>query len=111
LHISANRGDLRYSRNGFERVSQVPVLQAAEVSKAVAMACIDDGVFVNPARSGRVWSDDRMHLRGQSAADLLQVFENAGARPVEVCAVLKDNIDVGIAKHALRANGFHMRRG
>jgi hypothetical protein len=45
------------------------------------------------------------------SADLLQVFNHTRARPVEVGAVFKNYIDVGIAKHGLRADGLHMRGG
>ena len=52
-----------------------------------------------------------MHFGRQPAADLLEIFEHAGARPVKVRSVLEDDVDIGIAEHRLRANGLHMRRG
>ncbi len=42
---------------------------------------------------------------------MLDVFEDAGAGPVEVGAVFEDDEDVGIAEHGLGAHGFHMRSG
>ena len=51
-----------------------------------------------------------MHVLGQSALDLLQVFDDARARPVEIRAVLEDDEDIRIAEHRLRAHGLDMRR-
>ena len=48
---------------------------------------------------------------GNAAAEALNIFKDPRARPVEISAVLEDDKDVGITKHGLRANGFHMRSG
>ena len=65
---------------------------------------VDDGVLVDPARTGCVRADGRMHVRGQTSGDLLQVLGHARPRPVEVGAILKDDEDIGVAEHGLGAN-------
>ena len=52
-----------------------------------------------------------MNARRQAPFDLLQIFEHARARPVEVGAVLEDDENVGIAEHRLRPHSFHMGGG
>ena len=67
-------------------------------------------VLVDPARSGCIGADDRMHAFGQAPGDFLHVFQNTRTRPIQVRAVLKNRIDVRVPKHSLRANRFHAGR-
>ena len=87
----------------------MPVLQAAQVSKTVFAALVDDGVLIHPTCARRIGADRRMHVLREAPADLLQIFDDPQTRPVQVRAVLKNYIDVGVAKHGLRANGLDMR--
>ena len=89
----------------------MPVLQAPQVGKAESAALIDDGIFVDPSCARCIGANRRMHILWQTPAYLLQVFDDPRARPVEICAVLKNHIDVGVPEHRLRAHGFHMRCG
>ena len=52
-----------------------------------------------------------MHARGQATRDLLQVFENARTRPIQIGSVFKDDEDVGVAKHGLCPHGLYVRCG
>jgi hypothetical protein len=67
----------------------MPVLQAAQVGKTVFAALIDDGILVDPACARRIGANRRVHVLRQTPADLLQVFDDTRARPVEIRAVLK----------------------
>src|ERR1041385_5321396 len=67
---------------------------------------IDDQIFVTPPRACSIWADRRMHIRRETALDLLEVFEDPRARPIKVRAVLEDHKYVGVAEHRLRAHGF-----
>jgi len=86
-------------------------LQGAQVGKTALSALIDDGVFIDPACARRIRPDDGMYARRQTTRDLLHVLENARARPIQIGSVLKDDEDVGVTKHGLRAHGFHVRCG
>ena len=59
LHEAADARDLRDAGNGFERVAELPVLQAAQVGQAQAMAAVDQHVLVHPSGAGRVGPDAR----------------------------------------------------
>ena len=54
LHEAAKAGYFSHTRKSLQLIAEKPVLQAAEVGKAVAMMMIDDGVSIYPARAGRV---------------------------------------------------------
>ncbi len=64
LHVTADAGDLRHTGHSFELIAQMPVFETSQIGQAVPVAPIDDCIFVNPARAGRIRADDGMHLRG-----------------------------------------------
>lgn len=47
-----------------------------------------------------------MHALRQPPADLLKILNYTRACPVQICPVLKDDIDVRIAEHGLCTNRF-----
>ena len=109
-HEAADAGHLSHAGDGFELVAQVPVLQRAQVGQAPGVAAVHDGVLVDPAGAGGVRADGRMHVRRKLARDLLQVFDHARPRPVEIGAILKDDEDIRVAEHGLRAHALHVGR-
>ena len=68
------------------------------------MGAIDERVLVDPACAGCIGADGGMHIRGQSSRDLLKIFRYARTRPVEIGSILKDDEDIGVAEHGLRAH-------
>ena len=64
LHEAA---DGRYFRNpfhGFERETQVPVLEGAQLGEVVLPRLVHERVFKDPAHAGRVRADYRVHAFG-----------------------------------------------
>src|SRR5882724_4217457 len=106
---AADAGDLSNPRNGLQGIAQVPVLQATQIGKTMFAALIDDGILIDPTSPRRIGADGRMYVLRQTSADLLQVFDDARTRPIEVRTVLENYIDVGITQHGLRAHSFNMR--
>src|ERR1700731_2290002 len=84
LYEAAYRGYLRNAGHGFERIADIPILQAAEIGETLSMALIDESIFIHPARAGRVRSDHGIDASGKLASNLLQVFQHAAAGPVDV---------------------------
>src|SRR6266852_8598938 len=72
------------------------------------MRTVNDGIFIDPTRSGSVRSNHGRDVFRQNSLKLLNVFEYTRPRPVEVCSVLENNEDVGITKHGLRPNGLNV---
>src|SRR5207302_7498158 len=58
-----------------------------------------------------VGADHGSDIFRQDPLKLLDVFEDAGTRPVEVGAVFEDDEDVGIAEHGLSANRLYVGGG
>ena len=108
-HKAADTGHLCHAGHGFKLIAQIPVLQCAQISQALGVTAIDDGILVNPARAGRIGADGRMNIRRQPSGNLLQVLRYARSRPVEVSVVLKNDEDIGVAEHGLGAHVFHAR--
>ena len=111
LDEAAHRGDLGHPRHAGERVAQRPVLQRAQLGERVPPAAVDERVLVDPADAGGVGPELGGHPRGQPAADALEVLEHAAAGPVEVGAVLEDDVDEGVAEHRLAAHVLDARCG
>src|SRR5271155_4608516 len=104
LYEAADGGDFRNSRHGFERITNVPILQAAEVGETVSMTLVDESIFVNPARAGRVGPDHRTYAGRKLACNLFEVFQHAAPRPIDVGAVFEDDEHIRVVGHRLRAN-------
>src|ERR1700744_6782446 len=49
LHEAADGRDFRDARNGFESVTQMPILQRTQIGEALGAVRVHQGVFVNPA--------------------------------------------------------------
>ena len=111
LDESADGRDFRDTRNCFELIPQVPVLDAAQFGETALVAAIHNHVFVHPPCSGCVRSNDGMNSRGKTPGDLLHVFENARARPIQIGPVFEDDENVGVTEHRLRPHCFDVRSG
>ena len=97
------------SRHGRQLIAKLPILNAPQIGQAMRVVPVNQRVLKYPARPGRIGTKHRFCVRRQPTLNGLQVFENARTRPIEISAVLKDDINVGIGEHRLRANGFDVR--
>jgi hypothetical protein len=88
-------------------VAQKPVLDGAQLGKVVAVAL--QGVFVDPADAGGVGAQGRGHPLGQAAGDEIKVFQHTAAGPVEVGAVLEDDVNEGDAEKGITPHHFGKR--
>src|SRR5271154_3916459 len=61
LYKAADGGYLRNAGHGFERIADIPILQAAEISETVSVALVDESIFVHPAGASRIRPDHRIH--------------------------------------------------
>ena len=110
LHEAADGGDLRDARHARQPSPQIPVLEAAQIRERVPAGLVHERVLEHPADAGGVGPDRRVDAVRQLAADALQVLDDAAAGPVDVGAVLEDDVDVRDAEVGEAADRLHLRR-
>ena len=77
----------------------MPVLERPKLGEVVLSGLIDKSILKNPPDTGGVRSDNRIDPLRQSPSDLVQILDHSRARPVNVCAVLKDHVHKRFAEH------------
>ena len=92
-----------------ERKFQIPVLDGAGVGKIQFLR--HHRVLVDPADAGRVRADRRRHTGGQPRGRAVEEFEHARTRPVDVGAVLEDDVDERHAEEGEPAHDLRSRHG
>src|SRR6266571_4536067 len=65
LYESADWRDFRNAFHGRERVTEIPILNRAQLREIVFAAVINQRVLVDPANAGRIGANDRIHAFGQ----------------------------------------------
>ncbi len=89
-HEAADAGDLGHAVRLGDGEADLPVLRGSELGKRALGR--HHGVLVDPADAGRVGTQRRRHAIGKLALGGGQIFEHARTRPVEVGAVLEDDV-------------------
>src|SRR5260370_2579456 len=79
---SADSGYFSHTRHSLQLITQMPVLQSAQVSEAVFVAAVYECVFVNPPGTGGIGPDCGVDSFGQTAGDLLHLFHHSCTCPV-----------------------------
>ncbi len=110
LDEAADGGHLGDAGHRLQGVAQRPVLVGAELVERVAAATVDERVLEDPADPGGVRPELGLHPLRQARLDLGQVLEHPGARPVDVGAVLEDDVDVREAEVGEAADRLDPRR-
>jgi hypothetical protein len=96
LDEAAEARDLRHALGLGQLVAHEPVLQGAQFRQRIGLA--QQRVLVDPAHPGGVRPQLRRHVRGQAPGGEVQVFQDAGTRPVDIGAVLENDVDEGRAE-------------
>src|SRR3546814_2896157 len=84
-------------------------LQGTKLRQVVPAAFIDQRIFIDPAHTGCVRSKCAARASRQSPLHLIEIFEHAAARPIEICAVLEDHIDEAVAEEGIAAHRLGAR--
>ena len=93
--------------NGFQVVSQVPVLVSAHIRQAVLSGFVHQGILEDPAQARGVRSHFRLHALREARQDRGKIFLRARPCPVDIRAVFEDDVDIGVAEIGEAANGFN----
>ena len=104
LHVAPERSDVGHAGHSPQPVADGPVLQGSQLLEVQPVRAVDHGVLVRPAYAGGVRAEDGSDSRGKLAGQSVHVLEDAAARPVDVRAVLEDDVDkrhpeVGVPAH------------
>ena len=110
LHEAADARHLGHPRRLGQLVAQIPVLQGAQLGQRLVLG--QHGVLVDPADPGGVRAKRRRDAFRQLAGDRIDVLQHPRARPVDVGAVLENDVDEGGAEEGEAAHdlGFRHRQ-
>ena len=108
-HEPADGGHLGDAGHRLHGVAQRPVLQRAQRVEPVRAGAVDQRVLEDPADAGGVRAELGADAFGEPRLDLREVLEHPGAGPVDVGAVLEDDVDVGEPEIREPADGLDLR--
>src|SRR5207248_5089786 len=105
-HHAAQRCDFGHVRHGLELVLQEPVLQRPQLRDVQPVTPVDERVLIDPADAGRIRTERGPRFLRQARLHLVQILEYPRAGPVQVRAVLEQDVDERIAEHGVTAYGL-----
>ncbi len=88
-------------------IAHIPVLDRAQLGQGLVLG--QQRVLVDPAHAGGVGADLRRDALGHAARGEVEVLQHARARPVDVGAVLEDDVDEGRTEEGEAAHHLGLR--
>ena len=116
-HHAADAGHLRHVRDRLQLELQEPVVERAQLADVVPAACGRPARTRRPSRRrSRPGPSEALAPGGQPALHLVEVLDDARARPVRVGLVVEQDVDERVAEERvaadrLRAGHAEHRRG
>ena len=104
LDEAADAGNFGNARHLGELVADEPVLNRAQLRESPL--CPDDGILEHPAYAGRVGPQGWRHASRKLVLGEAEIFQHPATRPVDVGAVIEDDINKGHAEHGEAAHNF-----
>jgi len=98
------------ARHGLHSVAHEPVLITAQLIADVLARPIHERVLEDPAQAGGVRSPVQSSRPPEAATRSWTDTQHAGARPVDVSAVLEDHVDVTESEVGVATNGLDLGR-
>src|ERR1019366_3924916 len=109
-HESAQWRDLGDPGNRFQVVAKVPVLITAQVGETLLTRRVNQGVLKHPSDAGGIRSEFGFDTLGQSRQHVREVFQRAGAGPINVRSFVEDDVNVGVPEVRKPAYILYFRR-
>ena len=106
---AADARHLGHAGDAGQLVLQEPVLDRTQFGEVVPIRL--ERVHERPADAGGVRPERRRHARRQGARHVAQGLQDAAPRPVQVRAVLEDDVHEREAEEGIRAHGSGVRNG
>ena len=109
LHKTADGCHFRHPACLGDLVAQEPILEGAQFGQRLVHA--DHRILIYPADPSRIRADLRGHATGQLAGGEVEILQHPRTRPVNIRAVLENDIHEGCAEHRETAHytGFRHR--
>ena len=111
LDEASHAGHFRYPRDRGQPVAHVPVLEGAQLGQIMTPRPVHKRILKGPTHAGGVRSQDRGYPLGETSGHPLHVLEHARARPIDVGAVLKDDVDEREAEEGVTPDDLHLGCG
>ena len=86
-----------------------PVLQRAQLGQVVLARPVHQRVLEDPAHARGIGPERRFRAGRQASLHLVQIFQHARTRPVQVRAIVEQHIDEGVAEEGKAAHGLGTR--
>ena len=96
LHKAANRGHFGHAVRFAQLVAHVPILNGAQFGQCFVLG--QQGILVHPAHARGIWADLRANAFGHARRGQVKVLQHPRTRPVDVGAIVKNNVDKGGTK-------------
>jgi hypothetical protein len=87
----ADAGDLGHALRFGDAIADVPILDRSQIGQIFLRAAHD--VLVDPTNPRRIGTEGWGDPGRQTPSGRTEIFEDTRARPVEIGAVLKDDVD------------------
>ena len=97
-HKSADRRNLGDARERLQRITQIPVLVRAHLVETVLPAGIHQCILIDPADRGSILRQFDVDAFGQPRSHRVQVLEGARTRPVDIRALVENEVDIGVSE-------------
>jgi hypothetical protein len=102
LHEAADRSHFGDAMGLGQLIADVPVLDGAQFGQRLVFG--EQRILVNPADAGGVRSKRRRDALRHAAGGEIQIFKDARARPVDVGAILENDVHEGGAEERKAAH-------
>ncbi len=103
-HHAADGGNLGDPLHRLQLVLEEPVLQRGELAQVMFAGSVYQRVLIDPAHPGGIGAELGAGGGGQIGRNLAQILQHPGAGPVEICVVVKQHIDEGVAEERVAAH-------
>ena len=110
LDKTADGSHFSHPGNGLEPVTDVPILQGAQLGEVIFSGRVHQGVFKAPAYPGGIRPQGRGNPRRKLSRDSLHVLQDPGSGPVNIRSVFEDHVDEGDPEKRESPHDLHVRR-
>ena len=103
---AADAGHLSDAGHRLQLISNVPVLERAEIRERMLTRAVDERVLKHPPDTGRIRAERSLHALRKLRLYLREIFENTAACPVDVRSFVEDAVNIRVSEIGETADRF-----